>query len=66
MQSEEIYSTELDLAKSDGHVSEIGGSRISRSSNELSEMMMVKPNDWRTPLVHYLENSGHITDRKVW
>jgi hypothetical protein len=22
--------------------------------------------DWRTPLVHYLENPGHIADRKVW
>jgi hypothetical protein len=22
--------------------------------------------DWRTPLVCYLDNPGHITDRKVW
>jgi hypothetical protein len=28
-------------------------------------MMMVKPDDWRTPLICYLENPGHITDRKV-
>jgi hypothetical protein len=28
-------------------------------------MMMIGPNDWRTPLVHYLENPGHIADRKV-
>jgi hypothetical protein len=27
--------------------------------------MTVGPDDWRTPLVHYLENPGHITDRKV-
>jgi hypothetical protein len=22
--------------------------------------------DWMTPLVRYLENSGHITNRKFW
>jgi hypothetical protein len=22
--------------------------------------------DWMTPLVRYLENSGHITNRKIW
>jgi hypothetical protein len=27
--------------------------------------MTVGPDDWSTPLVHYLENPGHITDRKV-
>jgi hypothetical protein len=27
--------------------------------------MMFDPNDWRTPLVRYLENPGHITERKV-
>jgi hypothetical protein len=26
---------------------------------------MAKPDDWRTPLVRYLENPGHIVDRKV-
>jgi hypothetical protein len=28
-------------------------------------MTMVDLDDWRTPLVHYLENSGHIAKRKV-
>jgi hypothetical protein len=28
--------------------------------------MTAGPDDWRTPLVHYLDNSGHIADRKVW
>jgi hypothetical protein len=27
--------------------------------------MMVGPDDWMTPLVHYFENSDHIADRKV-
>jgi hypothetical protein len=26
---------------------------------------MVNPDDWRTPLVRYLDNPGHIADRKV-
>jgi hypothetical protein len=28
--------------------------------------MMADPNDWKTPLVRYLENPGHIVVRKVW
>jgi hypothetical protein len=28
--------------------------------------MTVDPDDWRTPLVRYLENNCHIVDRKVW
>jgi hypothetical protein len=31
----------------------------------MSETMMTNPDDWRTPLVRYLENPGHIADRKV-
>jgi hypothetical protein len=27
--------------------------------------MMTEPDDWRTPLVRYLENLGHIADIKV-
>jgi hypothetical protein len=27
--------------------------------------MMADLDDWRTPLVRYLENPGHIADRKV-
>jgi hypothetical protein len=27
--------------------------------------MTTDPDDWGTPLIRYLENPGHITDRKV-
>jgi hypothetical protein len=36
-----------------------------RSSDNSGEMMTVKPNDWRTPLVHYFKNPDHIANRKV-
>jgi hypothetical protein len=44
--------------------SKTGGSRISRSSDNSSETTAVEPDDWRTPLVCYLENPGHIADKK--
>jgi hypothetical protein len=28
--------------------------------------MKVESDDWRAPQVRYLENPGHIADRKVW
>jgi hypothetical protein len=65
MCSATIYSVEPCLAKLDGLVSETGGSRISRTSDETSDMTTVDPDDWRTPLVRYLENPGHIADKKV-
>jgi hypothetical protein len=65
MCSATICSAELSSAKVDGPVSKIGGSKISRILDKPSEMMTVDPNDWRTPLVRYLENPGHIADRKV-
>jgi hypothetical protein len=65
MHSATVYSTEPSSAKPDVSVSETGGSRISRISDEASKMTTGDPDDWRTPLVRYLENSGHITDRKV-
>jgi hypothetical protein len=65
MHSVIIYSAELSSVKSDGPVFETEGSRISRNSDETSEMTMTDPDDWRTPLVCYLENPGHIADRKV-
>jgi hypothetical protein len=52
-------------AKLDDLVSETEGSKISRALDESSEMMMADPDDWRTPLVHYLESPGHIANRKV-
>jgi hypothetical protein len=56
---------DLDPAKLDSPVSETKGSGISRTTDETSKMRMTDPDDWRTPLVHYLENSGHIADKKV-
>jgi hypothetical protein len=37
-------------------ISETGGSRIFRISGETSKTTTAGPDDWRTPLVHYLEN----------
>jgi hypothetical protein len=65
MHSVTICSTEPSSAKSDGPVSETRGSRISRNLNESNEMMTADLDDWRTPLLRYLENPGHIADRKV-
>jgi hypothetical protein len=65
MHNATICSTEPSSAKSDSPVLEIRGSKNSRNSNELSEMTMIDPDYWRTPLVHYFENPGHIADRKV-
>jgi hypothetical protein len=49
MHSLKICSTEPSLAKSDVPVSEIGVSRNSRIKGESSKMMMIDPDDWRTP-----------------
>jgi hypothetical protein len=65
MYSATVYSAEPSSAKHDVPVSETGGSEISRVSDEASKIMTVDPDDWRTPLVRYLENHGHITNRKV-
>jgi hypothetical protein len=65
MHSVIVCSIGLDTAKPDSPVSEIGGSRISRTSDETSKTTMADLGDWRIPLVHYLENLGHIADRKV-
>jgi hypothetical protein len=65
MHSAEIHSTKPSSAKPDVSESKSGGSNIFRSSDNLSETMKTEPDDWRTPLVHYLGNPGHIADRKV-
>jgi hypothetical protein len=65
MQGVKIYSVEFNLAKPDCLVSEIGGSRIFKSSDNLGKMITVESDDWRTPLVCYLENPGRIAYRKV-
>jgi hypothetical protein len=66
MHSATIWSVELSSVKSDVPVSETEGSEIFRISDEASKMMTTDLDDWRTPLVHYLENPGHIVDCKVW
>jgi hypothetical protein len=60
-----VYSAELSSAKPDVPVSETGGSGISRILDEASKMTTVDLDDWRIPLVRYLENPDHIIDRKV-
>jgi hypothetical protein len=60
-----IYSAKPSSAKSDGSVSEIGGSRIFRTLDETSKTATVDPDDWWTTLVHSLENPSHIADRKI-
>jgi hypothetical protein len=65
MCSATICSAEPSSAKLDGPVSETGGSGISRILDESNEMMTTDPDDWRTPLICYLENPGHIAGRRV-
>jgi hypothetical protein len=60
-----VCSAEPSSAKPDVLISETEGSRIHKISDEASKMTMGDPNDWRTPLVRYLENPGHIADRKI-
>jgi hypothetical protein len=60
-----ICSDKPSSAKSDGPVSEIGWSNISKIADESSKTMKGDPDDWRTHLVRYLENTDHINDRKV-
>jgi hypothetical protein len=65
MYNAEIYSAEPSSAKPDVLESESEGFGISRSLDDLGETAIVEPEDWRTPIVCYLENPGHVTDRKV-
>jgi hypothetical protein len=66
MCSATVYSVGPTPATLDGLVSEPRGSEISRITNESSKTMTADHDDWRTPLVHYLKNPGHIANRKVW
>jgi ribonuclease HI len=65
MHSAIICSAEPSSAKPNGPVSETGGSKISRTSDKSSKMTTANPDDWRTPLVRYLENPGHIAGRQA-
>jgi hypothetical protein len=62
MHNAKIYSAEPSSAKPDVPESEIGGSGISRGLDDLDETTTVEPVDWRTPLIRYLENPGHVID----
>jgi hypothetical protein len=64
MHNTTFCSSEPDSAKLYGLVSETGWSEISRNSDDSSETM-IDPDDWRTPLVHYLENPDHIANMTV-
>jgi hypothetical protein len=65
MHSATVCSAEPSSTKLDVPVSKIGESVISRISNYASKTTMTDPDDWRTPMVRYLENPDHIADRKV-
>jgi hypothetical protein len=65
MHSAIVCSAEPSSAKPNAPVSKTGGSRISRISDEASKVTTIDPDDWRTPLLCYLKNTGHIADRKV-
>jgi hypothetical protein len=60
-----VYSVGSSLAKLDSPISETGGFGISMIMDESSETTTTDPDNWWTPLVRYLENSGHIADKKV-
>jgi hypothetical protein len=66
MHSTKICSSGSSSAKPDGPELETKGSGISRGSDDSSKTMMADPEDWRTPLVRYLEKPSHIADSKVW
>jgi hypothetical protein len=65
MHNAKICSAKPSSTKLDNPHSETGGPGIFRTSNKFSETTTIDPNDWRTPLIRYLEDPGHIADRKV-
>jgi hypothetical protein len=64
MWSATICFAEPGSVKPDGLVSETEGSEIYRILDETSETPTADSDDWRTPMVRYLENPG-CADRKV-
>jgi hypothetical protein len=66
MCSATVCSVGPSSVKSDSPVFETGGTEISRTLDKSSETMTVDPDNWRAPLLRYLENPGHIANRKVW
>jgi hypothetical protein len=62
MHRAKICSTEPSSGKLYVPESETGGSIISKGSDDLGKTATVEPVDWRTPLIRYLENLGHVID----
>jgi hypothetical protein len=65
MHSPKFCYAEQSSAKLDVPELETRGSGISRGSDNLGKISAAEPVDWRTPLIHYLENLGHVIDTKV-
>jgi hypothetical protein len=65
MHSAIVYFVGSGPAKLDGSVSKTKRSGISRNSDKSSKTTMTDLDDWRTPLLCYLENTSHIKDRKI-
>jgi hypothetical protein len=65
MYSAIVCSVGLSPAKPDSLISKTRVSKNFRITDESSKTATADPDDWRTPLVRYLENLGHITNRKV-
>jgi hypothetical protein len=65
MHNAEICSAKPNSTKLDISESKTGVSGISRSSDDLGEIATSETEDWKTLLVHYLENPDYVFDRKV-
>jgi hypothetical protein len=61
-----MCSVEISSAKPGVPEFKTGGFGNSKSLDELDEIATDEPENWRTPLIRYLENPSHIIDRKVW
>jgi hypothetical protein len=64
MHSAKICSVEQSSTKLDVPELETRGSGICRGSDDLGKIAATVHVDWRTPLIHYLENLGHVLIQK--
>jgi hypothetical protein len=62
MHNAKICYVEPNSVKLDILESETGGSGIFRGLGDLGETATAEPMDWRTLLIRYLENPGHVID----
>jgi hypothetical protein len=65
MHSAKMCYAKPSSTKPDVPESETGGFSISRGSDDLGETTAAEHVDWRTPLIHNLENLGHVINTKV-